>query len=205
VQGYDVERSDMAIISDLWKAWENLSKDTVSAYRKVESFVGSVAQIFGLPVKNIMRDARGIYQTIDSLVNGQKTTALGIGYAIKGAVTGKDVPNQKQLYDAYRLGDTTHIARVESRYRDRTAINTALRKALRENDPRIKEAAEAKFNGNISEYTRIARQIISDGHFSQDNVVAAINAEINAMDKAGIDKTNIDDVCDQLMIRCIPI
>jgi hypothetical protein len=25
------------------------------------------------------------------------------------------------------------------------------------------------------------------------------------MDKAGIDKTNIDDVCDQLMIRCIPI
>jgi hypothetical protein len=187
VQGYDVERSDMAIISDLWKAWENLSKDTVSAYRKVEGFVGSIAQIFGLPVKNIMRDVRGIYQTIDSFVNGQKTTALGIGYAIKGAVTGKDVPNQKQLYDAYRLGDTTHIARVESRYKDQTAINTALRKALRENDPRIKEAAEAKFNGNISEYTRIARQIISDGHFSQDNVVAAINAEINAMDKAGID------------------
>jgi hypothetical protein len=187
VKGYDVERSDMSVISDLVNAWRKLGSDNLSVYRKVEGLVGSIAQIFGLPVENIMRDVRGIYQTIDSFVNGQKTTALGIGYAIKGAVTGKDVPNQKQLYDAYRLGDTTHIARVESRYKDQTAINTALRKALRENDPRIKEAAEAKFNGNLSEYTRIARQIIADGRFSQDNVVAAINAEINAMDKAGID------------------
>ena len=64
VKGYDVERSDMAVISDLWKAWENLSSDKISAYRKVENFVGSIAQIFGLPVKNIMRDLRAIYQTI---------------------------------------------------------------------------------------------------------------------------------------------
>ena len=51
VQGYDVERSDMAVISDLWSAIKNLSNDKVSAYRKVEGFAGSVAQIFGLPVK----------------------------------------------------------------------------------------------------------------------------------------------------------
>lgn len=64
VKGYDVERSDMAVISDLWKAVENLSSDKISAYRKVENFAGSIAQIFGLPVKNIMRDLRAIYQTI---------------------------------------------------------------------------------------------------------------------------------------------
>ena len=65
-RGYDVERSDMAVISDLWKAWENLSSDKISAYRKVENFAGSIAQIFGLPLKNIMRDLRAIYQTIMS-------------------------------------------------------------------------------------------------------------------------------------------
>ena len=180
VQGYDVERSDMAVVSDLWKAIENLSNDKVSAYRKVEGFAGSIAQIFGLPVKNIMRDARGIYQTVMSFVNGQQTTAAGIGYAIKGAITGKDVTDQQQLYEAYLSGDATQLARVKGRFKDQNAIDNALRKALRENDPRIKEAALAHYNGNPSERVRIAKLIIADG-FDQDDVVAAINAEINAM------------------------
>ena len=182
VQGYDVERSDMAVISDLWNAIENLGKDNMSGYRKVESFVGSIAQIFGLPVKNIMRDARGLYQTIESFVNGQKTTKAGVGYAIKGAITGKTASDQQQLYEAYLSGDKEQIARVEGRFKDQTAINTAIRKALRENDPRIKEAAQAKFSGNLDEYMRIAKEILAEKHFSQDNVVAAINAEINALD-----------------------
>jgi hypothetical protein len=183
VQGYDVERSDMAVVSDLWKALENLSKDGVPIYRKVEGFAGSIAQIFGLPVKNIMRDARGIYQSVMSFVNGQQTTKAGIVNAVKSAVTGKDVSNQQQLYEAYLSGDKTQIARVEGRFKDQTAINTAIRKALRENDPRIKEAAAARYSGDIAKYTRIAKEIIGEKHFSQDNVVAAVNAEINALDK----------------------
>jgi hypothetical protein len=67
VQGYDVERSDMAVVSDLWNAWKSLSNENVSMYRKVEGFAGSIAQIFGLPVKNIMRDVRGIYNAIMTL------------------------------------------------------------------------------------------------------------------------------------------
>ena len=131
VQGYDVERSDMAVVSDLWNAIKNLSKDNMSAYRKVEGFAGSIAQIFGLPVKNIMRDARAIYQTIMSFVNGQQTTAAGIGYAIKGAITGEDVSNQQQLYEAYLSGDSAQIARVESRFKDQNAIYTAMRTAIK--------------------------------------------------------------------------
>ena len=183
VQGYDVERSDMAVVSDLWNAWQNLSKDNVSTYRKVEGFAGSIAQIFGLPVKNIMRDARGIYQTVMSFVNGQQTTMAGIGYAVKGAITGKTASDQQQLYDAMISGDKTQIARVKSRFKDESAVTSAIRKALRENDPRIKEAASAKFNGDLDEYLRIAKSIIGEKHFIQDDVVAAINAEINALSK----------------------
>lgn len=183
VNGYDVERSDMAVVSDLWSAIQNLKKDNVSSYRKVEGFAGSIAQIFGLPLKNIMRDARGIYQTIMSFVNGQQTTKAGIGYAVKGAITGKTDPNQQQLYEAHLSGDKAQIARVERRFKDQTAINTAIRKALRENDPRIKEAAVAKAGGDLDEYLRLAKAIIAEKRFSQDNVVAAINAEINALNK----------------------
>ena len=185
VQGYDVERSDMAVVSDLWKAWENLSKDNVSPYRKVEGFAGSIAQIFGLPVKNIMRDARGIYNTIDSFVNGQQTTGAGIGYAMKSAlpawVGGGDVSNQNQLYEAILSGDQTQIARVKGRFEDETAINSALRKALRENDPRIREAAIAWNANDLDEYMRIAREIIAEKHFVQDDVVMAIRAEASAL------------------------
>ena len=183
MQGYDVERSDMAVISDLWKAIENLKKDDVSVYRKVEGFAGSVAQIFGLPVKNIMRDVRSIYQTIMSFQNGQQTTKAGIGYAVKGAISGQTASDRQQLYEAILSGDQAQIDRVKSRFDDQSSINSAIRKSLRENDPRIQAAAEAKYNGNLSEYTSIAKEIIGEKHFSQDDVVAAINAEINAMDK----------------------
>ena len=181
-KGYDVERSDMAVFSDLVNAIQKLGSDKLSVYRKVEGFAGSIAQIFGLPVKNIMRDARGICQTIDSFVNGEKTTGAGIGYAVKGAITGKDVSNQQQLYEAILNGDQAHISRVKGRFKDQAAINSAIRNALRENDPRIREAAQAQINGDPSERVRIARLIMADG-FSQDDVVSAINSEINAMTK----------------------
>ena len=181
VQGYDVERSDMAVVSDLWNAWQNLSKDNVSAYRKVEGFAGSIAQIFGLPVKNIMRDARGIYQTIESFVNGQQTTAAGIGYAVKGAITGKDVSDSQQLYEAYLSGDKDQIARVKGRFKDQNAINNAIRKGLRENDPRIHQAAIAWNANNLDEYMRIAKEIIAEKHFVQDDVVMAIRAEASSL------------------------
>ena len=184
VQGYDVERSDMAVVSDLWNAWQKLGSENLSTYRKVEGFAGSIAQIFGLPVKNIMRDARGIYQTVDSFMGGQQTTKSGIGYAVKSAVPewlgGGDVKNQQQLYEAILNGDQEHLARVKARYKDEDAVSTAIRKALRENDPRIREAAEAQMKGDPSERVRIAKLIIADG-FSQDDVVRAINAEINAL------------------------
>ena len=132
VQGYDVERSDMAVVSDLWKAWQNLSNDKVSVYRKVEGFAGSIAQIFGLPVKNIMRDVRGIYQTVMSFMDDQKTTKAGIKYAIKGAITGKTATNKEQLYEARVAGDEEHATRVEARYGDTDSADAAVRAAIKD-------------------------------------------------------------------------
>ena len=130
VQGYDVERSDMAVISDLWNAVQKLKSDKVSAYRKVEDFAGSIAQIFGLPVKNIMRDVRSVYQTLWPSKK-QKTTAAGIGYAALSAV-GKDVSDQEQLYRAFVNGNAEHLARVEGRYSTKKKANTAMRSAIKE-------------------------------------------------------------------------
>jgi hypothetical protein len=70
---------------------------------------------------------------------------------------------------------------MKSGYKSDSSYNTAIRKALRDNDPRIKEAAEAVINGDFDKYTRLAEEIIGEGNFSEPNVVAAINSEINGM------------------------
>lgn len=132
VQGYDVERSDMAVISDLWYAIQQLKKSDVSPWRKVEGFVGSICQIFGLPVKNIMRDVRAIWQTYDTFVNGESGTETGMDYAIAEGRTGKKYNNAFQLYYARRDGDTEHEARVAARYDDEKSANADVRSAIRE-------------------------------------------------------------------------
>ena len=131
-QGYDVERSDMALVADWWKAMQQLGKDNVTGWRKVEDFVGTTAQFFGLPVKNIMRDARGLFQTFDSFLNGEKFTAAGLGYAVKGAVTGKDIDDGLQLLEARIRGDEEHEERVMARFEDEKDADSAVRKAIRE-------------------------------------------------------------------------
>ena len=184
VQGYDVERSDMAVITDLVKAWRNLGNDNRTVYRKVEDFAGAIASIFGLPVKNIMRDARAMYNTVNSFINGEKTTGEGIKNALAEAITGDAKSNGQQLYEAMVRGDSEQIERVKGRFKDDKAIASAIRSALRENDSRIHDAAVARYSGDIAGYTRIAKEIIGERHFSQDDVVAAINSEINALKKA---------------------
>ena len=130
VQGYEVERSDMAVISDLWNAYKQLKSDDVSAWRKVEGFAGSICQIFGLPVKNIMRDLRSVYQAYDTVVNGEENTVKGNAYAIVEGLTGKKPSNSKQLYDARVKGDEAHAERVEGRYDDEDSANAAVRKEI---------------------------------------------------------------------------
>ena len=175
MQGYDVERSDMAVVTDLYKAWKNLSSDKRSVYRKVEDFGGAVAAIFGLPVKNIMRDVRGIYNTAMSFFNGEETTGRGVGEAVRAAVTGNERSNSDQLYSAMVNGDTKQAERIKSRFKDERSVVYAIRDGLVANDKRITKAAEARVAGNQTEYMRLAREIVKEGHFSQDDVVRAIN------------------------------
>ncbi len=184
-QGYDVERSDMSIASDIFNSWKKLSNSTLSPYRKVENFVGSIAMIFGLPVKNIMRDARGIYNTINSFLNGKNSTWTGTRYAIQenlpGIIGGGVVSRRNRLYTAIVNGDEEYVERLKGSYADDASYRSAIREALRANDSRIRDAAVARQTGDLDEYSRIAYEIIGEGNFDQDTVVMAINAEINAM------------------------
>ena len=211
MQGYDVERSDMSIWSDLWQSVENLFSDKKSGFEKTEGVVGSIASIFGLPLKNLMRDARAMYNLASTLLSGTPTTWAGVGEAVGGAIkssiplydriekwVGADKSKSDNLYDAIISGDQKHIDRVKAQYKDEKAIESAIRQGLRENDSRIHEAAQARYDGDVEEYKRIAKEIIAEGYFSQDTVVAAINAEINAIKKGeATEEDQTDDTTEE--------
>lgn len=180
--GWEVERTDMALFQDLKNAIDGLDSENKSVWRKIEDFAGAVASFFGLPLKNVMRTAREVYNGFENLLDGISGGKLGKAF-LEG-VTGKETGRSEALYDAIMAGDAARLEVYRGDYKTEDAYNSALSKALRENDERIAAAAEARYNGDIAEYMRIAKEIISEGNFSQDNVVAAINAKMAALKKA---------------------
>jgi hypothetical protein len=181
MDGWDVERTDISVFKDLKDAFDGLASENKSAWRKTEDFAGAVASLFGVPVKNTLRTGREIYNLFKGIFDSESPTGTGIKNAIVEGITGKEKSNGQQLYEAMVNGDQKQAERVKSRFDNQTAIDTALRKALRDNDPRIKEAAEAAVGSDFKEYTRIVGEIIGEGYFSEANIVAAIKSEVNSM------------------------
>lgn len=132
VQGYDVERNDMTMIADLWNAYTSLKSNKKSTYRKIEDFAGRIAQIFGLPLKNVMRDMRAAYYTYDTIANGEETTWQGALQAVAEGWTGESPSNSEQLYDALVSGNVKQADRVKARFEDESAAQTAVKKVIRE-------------------------------------------------------------------------
>ena len=132
VQGYDVERNDMTMIADLWNAYTSLKSDKKSTYRKIEDFAGRIAQIFGLPLKNVMRDMRAAYYTYDTIANGEETTWQGALQAVAEGWTGASPSNSEQLYDALVSGNVKQADRVKARFEDESAAQIAVKKVIRE-------------------------------------------------------------------------
>ena len=204
-QGYDVERADMSVIADvrdaLKKAISVIGKDTSSMdedqlaehYKNVNgvllSLLDAGCSAFGVPVKNVRRDANGIinaWNTIGKDLSGERETSWNsfwdkVGSAAKDTIPvlawTKDTAKADKLYNAIISGDQAYLDRLKSGYKDDSAYHTAVRKALRENDTRIHEAAQAKYQGKTEEYKRIFRQIQKEGKFSFDDIMSAINSE----------------------------
>lgn len=109
IQGYDIDRADMTLFKDLWDAITKLDSDKISDYRKVENVVGSICNIFGLPVRNIMRDVRTAY---NSAVSAFRPSSRSVGEALTEGITGKEITEldrYEALYDKEDLQGTKNL------------------------------------------------------------------------------------------------
>ena len=85
------------------------------------------------------------------------------------------------LYEAILNGEYDKEQSIRGQFDDEDDIDSALKKALRTNDPRIREAAQAYYEGDIGTYDAIAREIIGEGNFDEAIVKGAIKSEVSAI------------------------
>jgi hypothetical protein len=88
LSGWDVERTDMAVIKDIKDAFDGLDSDTKSDWRKTEDLLGAIAALGGVPLKNVMRTAREGYNLIANIFDENTyeigDVASGVGETVFG-------------------------------------------------------------------------------------------------------------------------
>jgi hypothetical protein len=179
-EGWDIERPDMTVVADIVTSIKK-AIDEGCDLEEALALIGNAGNAFGLPVKNLIREAQGVINVFNDIADDIEPT--DIGGAFMEGWTGEEKSKKDSLYQALVSGDESRIAVLRTEYKTEDAYEQAIRKGLRENDPRIREAAQARIDGDISEYSVIVREIKAEGHFSQDTIVAAVNAEINLINK----------------------
>lgn len=122
-QGYDVSRTDMSMVVDFYKAYQTIISDTASTYDKVKTVTGELARLFGLPVKNLWRDAEGIYNVVKGYLENEGLWTPGnawgdIREGLYEGFTGKTISSGQKLYEAYMSGDGGKIFVLEAEYQD---------------------------------------------------------------------------------------
>ena len=196
-QGYDVERADMTLVDDFLSSMQKLVKalaeDEIDAEKVIAAIAGlggDLASLTGIPLDNIIRDIKGLINfgsTITRDIKGMDTTWRSLGDALQKAFHSETpilgwLPGETKgdkLYDALVAGDAKYVARFRATYKDDSTYLSAVRKALRENDPRMREAAEAYINKDFATYNALRDEIVKEGVFDRSLVTEALKAEIN--------------------------
>lgn len=63
---YEVERIDMEFIRELFRAGKKVFKGEMTAWQYAEEGLGTLAKVFHVPVKNVLRDLRSAYNAVTS-------------------------------------------------------------------------------------------------------------------------------------------
>lgn len=141
-EGYSVERTDVSLVEDLYKALKSLSSDNYTTYEKFTSVVGPLAAFFGLPVKNVIRDAEAAWNLITMFIEKRIfSSGTAAKYAaLEGMPWGDDSDSHyyEMLYEAQHGGDEEWYQEVYSylisKGKDETDIKSGIRRFYRESE-----------------------------------------------------------------------
>lgn len=159
------------LISSISGIANSISDKEMPSKAAFQKFITSIASAFNIPANNVARLFDAIKLHAEDIANGEF-------FSFEAGLTS---PNSTRLYNAYIEGDADKIEKASRLFKDEKEINSALRKALRENDTRIKEGAEAYNSGDFDTYESIINEIADEGHFDSAFVSDAIKSEAESI------------------------
>ena len=141
----------------------------------------------GAPAANIIRDVEGAIRFVGDLTDDIYPAEMKESF--KRGFSGNEEPKRETLYEAIVADDTGRINVLKKSYVDEdgkfneSAYSSAIRKALREYDPRVQEAAQAYFDSDLDRYNEIFDDIFHEDHFEHNDIHAAIMSEVGELEK----------------------
>lgn len=203
VQGYDVERNDMSLVSDMYNAtqkatdsWkkfletdpedeearkENLGKFGIAS---LDAAAG-LLNMGGIPLKNILRELRGVKNTYETVSTPRASDSYTRGKAIWDGIQ-ENIPaifrgsngKTERLYSAIVAGSQAEQERLKTTYSTEQKYENAIVTALADQDSRIRQAAKEKAAGNAKEAERILAEIEAEGNFSRKQIQSAFEKQL---------------------------
>lgn len=190
IQDYDVERPDLALIADLIKTGKKMIRmleegEEMTDEELMETILqlaGDGGNLGGVAIKNITREISSFARLIKDYKDGIEPADMA--GAFRRGWEGIEQPKRESIYKAIIAGDTAREAALRATYKDDGSYTTEVRKALREYEPRIQEAAQAFHDEEYQRYETLLKEIRKEGHFEHNDIYAAIQAEVREMEKA---------------------
>lgn len=180
---YGMELNISSVVNDFSTNLRNLFDEPNG--KDVYNFAGSLSQIAGVPLRNALKIAKGIAESINDISIGLGGSyASEFDYKTMTMTTAGITP--ARLYKAIKDGDEDKAAKyrevlMEQKKADGSSkyttaeIDRAVAKVLGLDDDRIAEAYNAKTNGDTTTFQQLKDEIVADG-FSADMVNAALSA-----------------------------
>lgn len=195
MNGFKPSRMDMTALTNVYYSFIELVKWSKGESKKSNYAIFSqtsraLSQAFGIPVGNLLREFESIYNFVSE-----------DGIEMKSDTSSRD-RTYETMYNALMEGDTDKYAEMETYLMEHKSekateetvyksIDSGIRKVLLEKEPMIKEAGDARLNGNIARYKEIVTELKSKG-FEQDTVVKTVNAYMDSLkpkkEKVSVDK-----------------
>jgi hypothetical protein len=197
LQGFSVDRMDWAVFQDIYDKWEKVFKGDLKWVEVVDALV-ELTSLTPVPLRNLWRDLKGANNFVLTLmkdISGEnKPTWTGLGIAVKDSIPFlPDTSKQNALYMAYASGRQGDIQYFRSQYASATAADTAIKTALKKNDPDVREAAMLRYNGNVERSAALVNKIAKRTNVPLELVQEAVMSEVKKMqDNAKPTEENYD-------------
>lgn len=132
VQGYDVERADISVISAVIEAIQQLDDDNKRTSEKIQKLVGAVGNLTGVPIANVWRDVRGAINIVSTVKRNGILTSPGKAAEafVDGMHSDKKDGEQSRVFKALLSGNEDRINKVKAGYETEREFASAATAAI---------------------------------------------------------------------------